>query len=355
MRKKSLLLLAALMLLVIGCKQGGNSPQITETNESEDSLDYSMEFGTISDIDQWLRVDPADLKSEQTKRLADAYNAFVVLNSLITDFDLQMRFGLDPNDVIEPMEKIDVTKVKDPEVVAKLKAYKKEMIYLLTVNPDDVDMSVHNPWKASGDLYNYLSKKYYVSTFGKFDADKYLEEYDICSSVPEWKELMEKRIDGNEVESLKRKFENAKDFDARCIYAIELAHAYEADIDAWDEDDSQNPAIPIMEELMKEKQYSLYLNELWLIWRTLYQHTNGASKDSEILNGLYNDYRNICACTILSYIEEHPQDIKAVNEFLVIACKKNILRYGEFEYGNQNALEYYSLFSEFFQHPEEKE
>ena len=32
MRKQSLLLLAALMLLMAGCKQSGNSPQITDTN-----------------------------------------------------------------------------------------------------------------------------------------------------------------------------------------------------------------------------------------------------------------------------------------------------------------------------------
>ena len=61
---------------------------------------------------------------------------------------------------------------------------------------------------------------------------------------------------------------------------------------------------------------------------------------------LYNDYRNICCSTVLVYIEKHPQDIKAINEFLVMACKNNILREGEFDYGNQNAIEKYYLFPE---------
>jgi hypothetical protein len=91
---------------------------------------------------------------------------------------------------------------------------------------------------------------------------------------------------------------------------------------------------------------SLYLNELWQKWRVLYQDSKGASKDSEIPNWTYNDYRNICCCTILAYIESHPTDIKAINEFLVMASKENILREGEFDYGNQSAVEKYYLFPE---------
>jgi hypothetical protein len=157
------------------------------------------------------------------------------------------------------------------------------------------------------------------------------------------------------VDELKKKYGNAKDFDARCIYAIELGHAYEADMESWDENDYRNPAITIMEALMKEKKYSLYLNELWQKWRVLYQTSKGASKDSEIPNNIYNDFRNICACTILSYIEKHPDDIKAINEFLVMACKENILREGEFSYGNQNAVEKYYLFPEIYQEDEVEE
>ena len=307
-----------------------------------------MEFITLSDEDLWLQVNSSSLKSDISKRLADAYNASVVQNSIMTDFDLQMR-GYDLNDVVKAIKSIDVTRVKDAEVLNKLNAYKKEMLYLLSVNPDSVNQDVHNPWKAKDELYAYLSKKYHVRTFGTLNEDKYWDEYNNCPSVPEWAELIEKRGNAKMVEILKKKYKNAKDFDAQCIYAIELSHAYEADMDSWDGDDYQNPAIPIMESLMKERKYSLYLNELWQKWRVLFQNSKGASKDSEIPNNIYNDFRNICACTILSYIEGHPNDIKAINEFLVIACKENILREGEFSYGNQNAVDKYYLFHELYE------
>ena len=353
MKKNNILLVALVCLMTCGCSNtkqrvendiNEKSDSIEVRNEDADTIGHYIELGTISNKDQWLQVNGPDI-SIQTKRLIDAYNAAVVLNSIITDFDMQMR-GFLVDDVPEAIKSIEITKVKDKEVYGKLKAYKEEMLYLLSVDPDKINQEVHNPWKAQDDLYAYLSKKFHVSTFGTIDEDNYWKEYNNSPSVPEWEQLREKRGSSNMVKELLQKYKTAKDFDARCIYAIELGHAYEADMDAWKGDEYQNPAIPIMETLMKEKKYSLYLNELWQKWRVLYQDSRGASKDSEIPNWLYNDYRNMCCCTILSFIEEHPQDIKAINEFLVMACKNNILREGEFGYGNQNAVEKYYLFPE---------
>ena len=148
------------------------------------------------------------------------------------------------------------------------------------------------------------------------------------------------------VAELKEKYDEAKSFDARCIYAIELAHAYEADVDSWAEDDYRNPAIPLMEYLMKEQKYSIYLKELWMKWRTLYQDSEGASKDSEIPNHIYNEYRKICISSTLAYIKEHPDDILAINNYIVMAFEKNILREGVFRYANQYMLDKYNLFRE---------
>lgn len=352
MRKIAYLVIMTSMMMSVGCS---NKNKQSTQNENENGVTnntdscYDIEIGTISDMDMWLRMPLTDLKTEQSKRLADAYNAAVVMNSLITDFDLQMRLDFEYDNTIEAIKQMDISKVKDQETLSKLKDYKKEMLYLLSVNPDSVNQEIHNPWKAKDDLYAYLSKKYHVHTFGTLNEDKYWDEYNNCPGVPEWAELREKRGNDKMVDVLKKKYKNATDFDARCIYAIELGHAYEADMDSWGEEDYQNPAVPIMESLMKERKYSLYLNELWQKWRVLYQNSKGASKDSEIPNNIYNDFRNICACTILSYIEGHPNDIYAINEFLVMACKENILREGEFSYGNQNAVEKYYLFHEIYE------
>ena len=357
-------LFAALLILITSCKQIGNSQQVISTENKDifgiDSLEYeidnaqSIEFETLSDKDMWLKVVHGEQMPYQLKRLIDSYNAFVIQNSIMTDFDMLMRIGLEPRDVIKKVEGINIERITDPEVRAKIKDYKQEMLFLLSVNPDSVDHNEHNPWRVKDQLYAYLSKKYYITTFGEINEDTYWDEYNNCSSVPEMSELIKKRGNPNMVKELKDRYEKATDFDARCVYAIELAHAYEADKDSWGED-FKSPAIPIMEALMKEQKYSVYLNELWQKWRVLYQDSKGASKDSTIPNRLYNAYRNMCCCTVLSYLEKNPQDIKAVNCFLTMASKENIFREGEFSYGNQNAIEKYYLFPEIYHEDKDEE
>lgn len=313
-----------------------------------DTTKYDFDVSTISNIDLWITGEPSDIPSEQITRLIDAYNSFVVVNSIITDFDLQMRFGDEYENVVKAIESFDFCKVQDSETLSKLIAFKNEILYLLRVDIDSIDTDIHNPWKAESEIRTFLANKYHMNTFATLTEDMYAEIYNNCPSVPEWSKWIKRRGEKNLVAELKHKYSNTTNFDARCIYAIELAHAYEADIDSWADDDFCNPAVPIMESLMKEGKYSLYLYELWLKWRVLYQNSEGASKDSEIPNIIYNEYRRMCLCSILSHIKNNKDDIMAINEFIVMAYKDNILREGPYKYGNQSAIEEYNLFQEKF-------
>ena len=344
--KKITPIISVFLVMLAACqhRESGNSSD----SLAPDSGGHYIMIKTLSDEDQWLKVSQNDLKSDLTRKLADAYNAAVVKNSIFTDFDLQMHFGGDEGMVADAINSLDLTMIHDKDVSSKLKDYKKEMLYLLSANPDEVDQTIHNPYKAEDDLYRFLAEKYHVTKLGEFDEERYLKEYYNCPSVPEWEELREKRGEQNMVKELKKKMESAKDFDARCIYAIEILHAYESDTCYY-----ENPALPIMEALIMKKKYSLYLNEIWQKWRALYQSKTGASRDSEIPNRLYNEYRNMCACTILFHIEAHPDDINAINEFVVMAYKEDILRIGDFSYGNQAIAEKYYLFPEIYKSYEE--
>ncbi len=341
-------------LLVLGCKQGATTKggdvkdSVVVDSVPEGSSGYEIDIETLSDKDLWLNSNLTYSDSQLLGKLVDAYNSFLVHNSIMTDFDTQMRFDDMHDSAVVAIKAMDVTKVKDPDVLRKLEDYKNEMLFLLSVDPDNVDKDQHHPWKARGELFDYLAKKYNLNTFGKIDRDTYLSEYEKVPSVPEWNELKHKHGQKGQVKTLLEKYNGTKDFDAKCIYAIELAHAYEADKDAWPSSEDGNPAISCMQSLMKEKKYSLYLFELWVKWRVLYQDTKGASKDSEIPNRIYNNYRNICCCTILSYIKDNPRDIKAINEFLVLASTANIFRHGEWDYGNQYMMDKINLFPEFF-------
>lgn len=320
-----------------------NSDNVPDTtfNYVDDDTAFALGYSTLSDRDLWLRATPSSANRKLIKRLTDAYNASVAMNSIITDFDMLLRFPNEDENVTKAIKSIDVTQVKDPEVVAQLKAYKKEMLYLLSVDPDSVNQDIHNPWIVTENLHAYLTKKYNVGTFGTFNKDAYQKRYKNCASVPDLMSLRKKRDSEHMIEPLREKYQNAKDFDARCIYLIELSYAYQSDYDAWIDtlsyDDTDNiPTIHIMESVMREKKYSKYLNELWLKWRKMKQFGRGASKDSSIPNCVYNEFRNMCASAILSHIAKHPHDIMAINEFLTLAYRENILREGGY-FGNTSA------------------
>lgn len=138
MKKVVYSFIAAMIIMNFGCSQSNknsqsansgniNSDSIGTDSIENDTAGHYKEIGTISDRDLWLRVNCSGI-SAQAQRLVDAYNAAVVSNSIITDFDLQMR-GYMVDDVVEAIKSIEITKVKDQEVRGKLKAYKKEMLY----------------------------------------------------------------------------------------------------------------------------------------------------------------------------------------------------------------------------------
>ena len=104
-------------------------------------------------------------------------------------------------------------------------------------------------------------------------------------------------------------------------------------------------ALKKYEEIFNKKEYSLYLFEAWVKWRSLYQFENGgSSKYSKIDNKFYDSKRKEIANVIFSYISKHKKDKMAINQFLVLASHDIIKIHGEYPYGNQNVVEFHSFF-----------
>ena len=74
----------------------------------------------------------------------------------------------------------------------------------------------------------------------------------------------------------------------------------------------------------------------------------GMSRDSHIPNRKYNEMRRACAMTTLEHIRNHPDDIAAINNFVVMAYTVNIHRFGSFILGNDSMIEQVTMFPEYF-------
>lgn len=181
-------------------------------------------------------------------------------------------------------------------------------------------------------LKSALEERYGYKNYIDLSAEQYWRIYDKSNVVPDYHFIRSmNKLDTVNVAYLKKLIEEETDFSRKCVYALEYAHVEDVDL-------------KILEELMLSGEYSIYLFEVWRYWRCLSQRRHGASIDSDIPNDEYNKMRRACANTILEQIKKNPDDVLAINQYLICAGCDDIYRYGEFNYGNQNAIEEMNLF-----------
>jgi len=185
------------------------------------------------------------------------------------------------------------------------------------------------------DYWNYLDKSNYITT----------KEYTYYDSI----KLVDIKYAVKYLDSISVSLASFQEYS---IYQIEIANQYIIHDEEFGYDDGyligEKVALKKYLELLNKKEYSLYLFESWERWRCIEQRQNGASKFSDMQNDLYNEKRKEIAFFILDYIKENPTDEMAINQFLLFSTLNNILRFGEYDYGNQNTVDFYYLYPEKF-------
>lgn len=174
-----------------------------------------------------------------------------------------------------------------------------------------------------------------------YDKSKYVANYDeiLKKRVPE-------EVDEDELQRLtvplQKKYLAEEDFDAKCIYALEMA--------CYDFPDQ----IDYLGELIEDGRYSKYLFEVWLSWRLRAQdRVFGVSTYSEIPDNLYDNARLLVAQAYVKHITENPGDTLAKYLLMNLMYTENIHRAGGY-YGNEALGASLILRTRFFL-PEEEE
>lgn len=202
--------------------------------------------------------------------------------------------------------------------------------------------------KVKNKYIDYLYSTYSIDHFINMTAEEYWKKIDKNNYIkskdyPRYQNLKKKNMKAglHLLDSITKKTTNFQEYS---IYQIELADQYEKNRHSLGENASEI-AITKYKSILDQNKFSIYLYEAWLKWRTVTQHSMyGFSKTSEIPNATYNSQREQVALTILKYIAKNPKNEMAINEFLVIATHDIVRRFGDFQYGNQNILEYRQFF-----------
>ena len=146
-------------------------------------------------------------------------------------------------------------------------------------------------------------------------------------------ELYKQADEEEQPEIMLHSLNDCRSFDEQCSLFLNWADCKESeDEDEW--------IIAVADKLMESKRYNPCLNNIWQIWRCLFQTQYcGMSRDSAIPNDLYNSMRRLCYQTCLKRIEEHPDDIFAMNCAAALAGRTNINRFGQNPFGNEASTE----------------
>lgn len=314
---------------------------IASCNLKEQKSDFGCD--TLSNIDLSFKSNNNLPNAPLVSDLIDFYNGSIVLNSIVCDYELWQRdLNTDAKDAITQM---DCSIIKNDTIRLAAQRYKNQVLSILFNDSLKTDTTTFDRIADEYSTFKgILIDRYNVNNFGELSEETYWKIYDKSNLISNYDSIQSlDKTDSLSTLYLKELIKKETDFDKKCIYTLEYAHSEET-----------YSIIKSLENLMRSDQYSIYLYETWRYWRCLLQDNEyGSSKDSYIPNNIYNQMRMICANTILNYIIEHPNDIMAINQFIILSGTDNIYRYGIFPYGNQNFLEKVDLFPERYESLEE--
>ena len=246
-------------------------------------------------------------------------------------------------DIIQNIRAFDVNIIKDAELSKAAQSYRDSILVLMSMGLDDWD-DAHNAWNVRGTYSGAIAKK--ACRFYD-DKDEFLDMY---NKIVEYAEGMRDDkfshyLNSNEDEQVSvmlSELNTCANFDEQCSLWRKWANSKESEgVDAW--------LVAVGNKLMESGNYNPNFNRIWITWRTLCQfYYCGASKDSVIPNPFYNQFRRMCYHTCLKRIETHPDDIFAMNCAASLAGNPNVIRIGNFPYGNDAVIDASQMMPERF-------
>ncbi len=182
-------------------------------------------------------------------------------------------------------------------------------------------------FRKAADRSNYVGKDEYFRLSGLVSGGKFDDAFELAGKLAE----------------------KAPEFQETSVYLLERADILErhsSEMGRFGKKSLSNGGAARMYlAIVRSDQYSHYLSEAWLKWRTVYQRNErGSSHMSEIPNDEYDKVRYEAARIVLRRIRRNPDDEMAVNQLFYLCTYPIIKAYGAFQYGNDNVITYAEIF-----------
>ena len=298
-----------------------------------DLMDYMYVLGDTAFAIQLPQY--ADSKHPFLSRAEVAYNAALLLHTLNSNYELSCLDAIPAKEVADGIRSIDESCIRDEALRQAAKVLKDSTLILIG---DTIAHSVQeSPVPSYLSKVNEVAYQMYHPDTTFMDSLFSLQDdfLDMTQSICKPKEK-------SDAHSMILKLNACRTFEEQCSLFLNWANSGEAHVvDSW--------VVAVAERLLNSGKYSVNLACTWRIWRCLFQHTfGGASRYSGIPNDMYNEMRKKCYQTCLKRIATHPDDKVAQNNAALLLRYSNLLRCGDYPYGNDAIIEMYKTLPQRF-------
>lgn len=290
--------------------------------------------GLCSTGEWWFRPSNPLIGSERAEKLVEFYNYGAFMNSIGADYEILLRGFLTneeplaPEDVvIDAIRNIEMSVLRNSE---DAKALRAEIVWALGNSSKWTEK--RSPIVAFSKFGDVISAKYDECSVDSVDVKDYFLSVDSMLAIylPVQKEIAALDEEAR-FGRLLQKVSEANSFDDQCGITLVCCMNNKTFADVW--------SLKLMRQLLESGKYSILLDRMWIVWRTLCQTSLcGMSRDSVIPNHSYEKLRKKVFATIISQMSKAPSDKMVPAQAAVLGNDSHLIRNGSFIYGNDAAL-----------------
>lgn len=307
----------------------------------EDTVEgYTLNTG----IRQPLRMSPKWANDTLIQRMIDLYNTFEIQHSLEVDIDAFQRFETEDSEFPQLFTNIDFSAILNDTLRSYLqKSFALDAKYwaLKPYQREEYAEQIDQEKRTLMQKVNEILTPTISLLIGNNDSltiDRIQKSISPTNWLPNvYTDYVgqDAEPDSAEIAELYNNMLNERNFDKRAATQFALCAN-------WHLLDSRQTAnlFSEIELMMQSGIYSRMLPLLWRAYRVAYNNLHSCpSTYCYSPNIRYNHYRRLVAHTILQHIHQNPNDETAKVQFYFHTEQDDILRAGQYPFGNESATE----------------
>ena len=289
----------------------------------------------------YLIPDTVSVNNQHLQGAVDRYNSYITLHNIWSWYEIFIRansqqWQVDLVHIMDNIMGFNADTLYDAELCKTIKKVQKDLCQQIGASAFGTTESA--PTASFDQALLYLSQNTLFQMNGKAQG-KAIEQQVSWNAYlgSDYCKLIESTTDKGALTALF--FDavcSATSFEQQCVISLCSVGKVPGEV-----------VLPCIRELLGSGKYSKYQFIMWLGWRSAMQYFfYGTSRDVQIADEYYNQYRKLAFLSTLRHCNANPTDQTALMILELFCSTGNIVRNGSFPNGNDAVTDYRMVFGQ---------